>query len=81
MIKIWTMLDDLVDVKKGDRFTLECDHEGRIIWISSDRETICVRGINRRCKICGKSTSGGWVPTCYLISVNDVKKMGEKNSN
>ena len=73
-VKNWTNLDDLADVKKGDRYTLKCGHSGRIVWVSSDREMICVRGVNRRCQVCGNKSSGGWVPIYYLITIDDKKR-------
>ena len=75
-VKTWTLQDELGDVKKGDRVTLECGHSGRIVWISSNRNSICVRGVSRRCQVCGKPTSGGWVPTCYLISTDKKREGG-----
>ena len=68
------MQDDLVDMKKGDRFTLECGHKGRVVWVSPDRKTVGVRGVSRRCRVCGKRSSGGWVPTVYLISIDEVEE-------
>lgn len=67
-------LDDLADKKKGDRYTLECGHNGRIVWVSSDRGMLCVRGENRRCQLCGKKSSSGWVPTYHLIPIDEIKK-------
>lgn len=61
-------------MKKGDFFKLECGHEGRIIWISLDQKAFGVRGSNRSCRICGKKTVGGWVPTIYMFSVDETKK-------
>jgi hypothetical protein len=66
--------DDLVDMEKGDRFTLECGHEGRIIWVSPDKKVFGVRGSNRSCRFCGKKTSGGWVPTVYMISIDEMEE-------
>ncbi len=61
-------------MKKGDLFKLECGHEGRVIWISSDKAVVGVRGSSRSCQSCGKKTSGGWVSTVYLFSVDEVDK-------
>jgi hypothetical protein len=61
-------------MKKGDLFTLECNHEGRIIWFSTDKKVFGVRGSSRSCQSCGKKTSGGWVPTIYLISIDEAEQ-------
>ena len=61
-----------VFLKIGNKFTLECNHEGKIVWISPDEESFCVRGVNRSCRVCGKKSSGGWVPFVYLISTDEV---------
>jgi hypothetical protein len=61
-------------MQKGEHFKLECGHEGRIIWVSSNKTVFGVRGSNRSCQSCGKKTSGGWVPTIYLISVDADEK-------
>jgi hypothetical protein len=66
-----------VAAKKGDHVQLECGHEGRVIWLSADHKTIGVRGVSRRCRVCGKHSTGGWVPTCYLISISNGVKEGE----
>ena len=55
-------------------YELECGHEGRTIWISLDKKAFAVRGSSRSCQICGKKTSGGWVPTVYMFSVDETKK-------
>ena len=55
-------------VKEGDRFTLKCDHEGRVVWVSSDGKTFSVQGVRRNCKNCGKGSPGSWTPTVYLFS-------------
>jgi hypothetical protein len=54
---------------KGDRYMLECGHEGRIVWVSENSEIIGVSGVRRSCRTCGKKTSGNWSPYVYLINV------------
>ena len=55
-------------VKEGDKFTLKCGHEGRVVWVSSDGKSFGVQGVRRSCKDCGKGSSGSWTPTVYLFS-------------
>jgi len=57
----------VVFLREGDRFRLECGHEGRVIWVSSDGKTFGVRGARRRCPVCGKGSSGAWTPTVYFF--------------
>ncbi len=65
---------DHFNLKKGDHYKLKCGHEGRVIWINSDETVFGVRGSNRSCQSCGKKTSGGWVPTVYLITADIAKE-------
>jgi hypothetical protein len=64
---------ELTDFKIGDKYNLECSHDGRIIWINENTNHIGVSGVRRSCRNCGKKTSGNWTPTVYLIQVNDKK--------
>ena len=61
-------------MKKGDHYQLECGHEGRVIWINSNETVYGIRGSSRSCQSCGKKTSGGWVPTVYLITLDLAKE-------
>jgi NMD protein affecting ribosome stability and mRNA decay len=65
---------DHFNLKKGDHYKLKCGHEGRVIWVSSNETVFGVRGSNRSCQSCGKKTSGGWVPTVYLITADIAKE-------
>ena len=64
----------MADLKVGDRYKLDCGHEGRVIWVSGDRKTTGVAGVKRSCRSCGKKTSGDWTRTVYLIQFNDEKR-------
>jgi len=59
----------LADLRVGDRYRLNCGHEGRIVWVSEDRKTIGVVGVNGSCRSCGKKSSGGWTPTVHLMQL------------
>jgi hypothetical protein len=59
------------DLKKGDKFTLECGHKGRVVWIALDRRAYSVKGTRRGCMICGKNSSSGWVPLVYILSADE----------
>ena len=54
-------------VKVGDRFTLKCGHEGRVVFVSSDGKSFGVRGVKTNCHTCGKGSAGAWAPTVYLF--------------
>lgn len=60
-------------MQKGDHYQLKCGHEGRVIWVSSNETVYGVRGSSRSCQSCGKKTSGGWVPTIHLITLDIAK--------
>ena len=64
----------MADLKVGDRYILECGHEGRVVLVSEDRKIIGVAGVKRSCQMCGKKTTDGWTPTIYLIQFNDGKR-------
>ncbi len=53
-------------VNVGDKFTLECGHEGRVVFISPDGKAFAVKGVRRKCRTCGKGASGAWAPTVYI---------------
>ena len=72
--KNWSNPDDPADVKKGDRYTLVCGHSGLVVWISVDHGMICIKGVNRSCRVCGKKSSGSWVPTYHLVPIDDTTK-------
>ena len=58
-----------IPIKTGDKFTLKCGHEGRVVWVSSDGKSLCVQGVRGSCRTCGKKSSGSWTPTVYLFSI------------
>jgi NMD protein affecting ribosome stability and mRNA decay len=58
--------------EKGGKYRLSCNHEGRIVWISEDEQTIGVSGVRRSCQNCGKKTSGNWTPTVYLMRLPEA---------
>ena len=64
----------MADLKVGDGYRLDCGHEGRVVWISEDRKTIGVTGVNESCRSCGKTTSSNWTPTVYFIRFNDEER-------
>ena len=70
---IKTLLSGVIDLKYGDIFKLECNHEGKVIWISSDGNTIGVRGVRRSCRTCGKKSAGSWTPCVYIFSLDEVE--------
>ena len=59
-----------ISINKGDKFTLKCGHEGRVVWVSPDRKSLCVQGVRRSCRTCGKKSSGSWTPTTYLFAID-----------
>lgn len=54
-------------MKIGDRYSLPCGHEGKVIWINMDETAFCVQGTKRSCLRCGKKSVGTWTPTVYSI--------------
>ncbi|UCH37657.1 MAG: hypothetical protein JSV76_00280 [Candidatus Bathyarchaeota archaeon] len=62
----------MTDPKKGDRYQLECGHEGRVVWINDNEDTMAVAGTRRSCRDCGKKTTGNWTPTVYLLQLNEL---------
>ena len=56
-----------IKLKVGDKYQLECGHEGKVIWLSSDEQSFAVQGKNRSCINCGKKTAGAWTPTVYTF--------------
>jgi len=60
-----------MSLKSGDKYKLECGHDGKIIWISSDQRSIGVRGIRKSCNTCGKKSTGTWSPNVYIFTIND----------
>ena len=61
-----------ISINEGDKFLLKCGHEGRVVWVSSDRKSFSVQGVRRRCRNCGKGSPGSWTPTVYLFSHAEV---------
>ena len=59
-----------LELKIGDRYKLECGHEGRVVWVSNDYKTIGVAGVRRSCSVCGKKSTGNWSPNVYLIAMD-----------
>jgi hypothetical protein len=55
------------DLKVGDRYQLNCGHEGKVVWISPDEQSFAVQGRRRSCTSCGKKSSGAWTPTVYTF--------------
>lgn len=64
----------MINLKHGDTFRLECGHEGKVIWISSDGKRIGVRGVRRSCRTCGKKSAGSWSPNVYIVSLDEAEK-------
>ena len=60
--------------KKGEKFMLECNHEGKIVWVSQDKKTFGVKGVKRSCRICGKNPSSSWTPFVYLMVIDEVEE-------
>jgi hypothetical protein len=54
-------------MKKGDRYSLPCGHDGKVIWVNPDETSFCVQGTKRSCQLCGKKSVGTWTPTVYTI--------------
>lgn len=61
-------------LKFGDAFALECNHEGKVIWVGSDGNTIGVRGVRRSCRICGKKSAGSWTPNVYIFTLDETEE-------
>ena len=66
-----TFLNGENNLKFGDIFKLECNHDGKVIWISSDGNTIGVRDVRRSCRTCGKKSAGSWTPNVYIFSLDE----------
>jgi hypothetical protein len=64
----------VVNLKEGNRFKLECGHEGRVVWVSSDGETFGVQGVRKSCTVCGKGPSSTWTPTVYFFQQEEREK-------
>ena len=60
-----------IPIKTGDKFTLKCGHEGRVVWVSSDGKSFGVQGVRGSCKTCGKGSSDSWTATVSLFSHKD----------
>ncbi len=60
-------------MKYGDNFELECNHEGKVIWISSDGNTFGVRGVRRSCRTCFKGSTGNYTPYVYIFGLDEAE--------
>lgn len=61
----------VIELKKGDRFELDCGHKGKIVLINVDSNSFYVRGVRRGCSICGKGSKDNWTPTIYIYSLKE----------
>ena len=57
-------------MKIGDKFKLECGHEGKVVYVDSENK-IWVKGTRRGCRVCGKGAAGEWAPTVYLLTLSE----------
>jgi hypothetical protein len=57
-------------LKVGEKYPLDCGHEGKVIWVSPDEQSFAVQGISRSCVSCGKNTKGAWTATVYTFQAS-----------
>jgi len=69
---------ELKRVSLGDHCTLRCGHEGRIVWISSDGDTLAVKAHTGAHSCCNRKTHNGlWNPTIYLVKTKNTNRQTE----
>jgi len=69
-------------MKIGDPYRLSCGHNGRIVWISKDKETFAVKARVGAGLCCNrKSQNRTWNPTVFLIRTSDKNPQTQPNTS
>jgi hypothetical protein len=59
-------------MKLGDPYRLSCGHDGRIVWISKDKDFFAVKARVGAGSCCNRKIQNGrWKPTVFLIKASD----------